>query len=88
MCLDEVVVSSCEFIASIQPLKLAFLHDQPIKPSRLLGYFWELDVFDQCQAPWLQRLSQYQLPEVLSWREEPFFELVVPVQILYLLAQC
>ena len=35
-----------------------------------------------------ERLSQYQLLEVLSWREKPFFALVVPDQVLHLLAQC
>ena len=55
---------------------------------RLLGHFWELDVLDQGQAPWPQRLSQYQLLEVLSWREKQFFELIVPYQILHLLTQC
>jgi len=55
---------------------------------RLLGYFCGLDVLDQGQAPRQQRLSQYQLLEVLSWREKPFFELVVPDQILHVLAQC
>jgi hypothetical protein len=54
----------------------------------LLGHFWGLDVLDQGQAPWPQRLSQYQLLEVLSWREKPFFELVAPDQILHLLTQC
>jgi len=54
---------------------------------RLLGHFWGLEVLDQGQAPWPQRLSQYQLLEVLSWREKPFFELVVPDQVLHLLAQ-
>jgi hypothetical protein len=55
---------------------------------RLLGHFWGLDVLDQGQAPWPQRLSQYQLLEVLRWKEKPFFELVVPDQIFHLLAQC
>jgi len=55
---------------------------------RLLGHFWWLDVLDQGQAPWPQRLSHYQLLKVLSWREKLFFELVVPDQILHLLAQC
>ena len=55
---------------------------------RLIGHFWGLDVLDQVQAPRPQRLSQYRLLEVLSWREKPFFELVVPDQILHLLAQC
>ena len=32
---------------------------------RRLGHFWELDVLDQGQAPWLQRLSQHQL--LKSW---------------------
>ena len=36
---------------------------------RLLVHFWGLDVLDQGQAPCPQRLSQYQLLEVLSWRE-------------------
>jgi len=54
---------------------------------RLLGYFSGLDVFDKGQTPWPQSLSQYQLLEVLSWREKPFFELVVADQILQLLAQ-
>jgi hypothetical protein len=31
---------------------------------RLLGHFWGLDVLDQGQAPWPQRLSQYELLEV------------------------
>jgi len=53
----------------------------------LLGHFGGLDVLDQGQAPWPQRLSQYQLLEVLSWREKSFFELVVPDQILHLLSQ-
>jgi len=43
---------------------------------RLLGHFWGLDVFDEGQAPWPQRLSQYQLLEVLSWRENHFFSLL------------
>jgi len=55
---------------------------------QLLGYFWGLDILDQGQALWPQRLSQYQLLELLSWREKPFFELVVPDQILHLLTQC
>jgi len=55
---------------------------------QLLGHFWGLDVLDQGQAPWPQRLSQYRLLEVMSWREKPFFEFVVPDQILHLLAQC
>ena len=41
--------------------------------QRLLGHFWGLDILDQGQAPWPQRLSQYQLLEVLSWRETIFW---------------
>jgi len=94
VCLGAVVVSSCVFTASTQLLKQAFLRAQQIKPRmkwhqrRLLGHIWGLDVLDQGQAPWPHRLSQYQLLEVLSWRENPFLELVVPEQILHLLAQC
>ena len=40
---------------------------------RLLVHFWGLDVLDQGQAPWPQRLPQYERLEVLSWREKPFF---------------
>ena len=40
---------------------------------RLLGHFWGPDVLNQDQAPWSQSLSQYQLLEVLSWREKQFF---------------
>jgi len=47
---------------------------------RLLGHFWGLDVIGQGQASW-PRLPQYKLLEVLSWREKPSFELVVPDQI-------
>jgi hypothetical protein len=55
---------------------------------RLLGHFWGLDVLEQHQTPWPQRLSQYQLLEVLSWRQKPFYELVVSDQISHLLAEC
>jgi len=41
MCLDEVV-SNCEFIASIQPLKQAFLRAQQIKPRTA-------DINDDCK---------------------------------------
>jgi len=40
---------------------------------RLLGYFWGLDVLDHGQAPWPQRLSQYQLLKSSSWRERNHF---------------
>jgi len=38
--------------------------------------FLGLDVLDQGQAPWSQRLSQFQLLKVLSWREKPFLSLL------------
>ena len=69
-----------------QPQRIVALEKQSQRENSCKWTVYKFS--DQGQAPWPQRLSQYQLLEVLSWREKPFFQLVVSDQILHLLAQC